>query len=239
MDRCRHSILVIDDDQGILDLFVEALHMEGYTVVAVDSAEAGLEQLPYNDFSVAFVDHHLPGMDGLTLCGYLRRANPLVEVVLMTGAPDARLEQAAREEGIRFLTKPLDFDEILDLVEDHVERLSEREDRLAEPPPFFSPVFSPYLARAVANAGLPAAPERLQRALIRELKAALSRLRTRRTHDERDRTFALAGILAARLLGIDLPKVADGRTMEEEYDRLMAIKGLRTEFASTVEREGD
>jgi hypothetical protein len=41
---------------------------------------------------------------------------------------------------------------------------------------------------------------------------------------------ALAGLLAARVLGIELAKLPSGRTVSEEYDALMKSHGRRAEF---------
>ena len=57
--------LVIDDDPDMRALMVDTLHPEGVQVIPAESAEAGLEQLPFFRFDAAFIDHMLPGMEGL------------------------------------------------------------------------------------------------------------------------------------------------------------------------------
>ena len=49
-------------------------------------------------------------------------------------------------------------------------------------------------------------------------------------YTERDRVLALSGLLAARVLGVDLPRLPSGRTPYEEYDEIMRQHGRRTEF---------
>lgn len=229
-------ILVIDDDPGICSMLMEALHCKHHMVVTANSAEEGLAQLPYLNFAVAFVDHYLPRMDGLTLSGYLRRANPLIEVVLMTGEESPRLRHAAQEEGIRFLSKPLSMDAVVRLVEEQHEALNQRAAKMAQSDPWFRPRLDlPLLDEAAAELDLPPTPERLREALVVQLRQALARLRSRNRYSEKDRMLLFAGILAARLLRIPLPTVMDGRTLAEEYDRLMLRLGKRSEFGPLPE----
>jgi two-component system response regulator (stage 0 sporulation protein F) len=231
------SILVIDDDPGIRRLLLETLHQECWLVVAVGSAEEGLAQLPYTNFAVAFVDHVLPGMDGLTLCGYLRRANPLIEVVLMTGEESPRLRHAALEEGVRFLSKPLTLAEILRVVKEQQDALRQRAVRSAVEDPDFAPRLHTGLLEEVARElDLPPVPDRLKEALIQRLRDCLVRMRSKSRYLEKDRLALFSGIVAARLLGISLPTVMDGRLLAEEYDRLMLRMGKRPEFTTVPDR---
>ncbi|MBM4319832.1 MAG: response regulator [Deltaproteobacteria bacterium] len=233
------AILVIDDDPGICNLLLEALHDERYLVVTVHSAEEGLAQLPCFNFAVAFVDHVLPRMDGLTLSGYLRRANPLIEVVLMTGEETPRLRHAAQEEGIRFLGKPLSIEQVTRLVEEQHQALHQRAEKMKHADPWFCPRLDlPLLDEAAAQLGLPPAPERLREAVVVALRDALAHLRSRGRYNEKDRLLLFAGILAARLLRIPLPAVMDGRSFAEEYDRLMLRLGKRSEFGAPPEEAG-
>jgi len=224
------AVLVIDDDPAVRGLLLDALTQEHRVVVAVESAEEGLAQLPYHEFAVAFVDHRLPAMDGLTLCGYLRRASPLLEVVLVTGEESRSLRHQVQEEGLRFLPKPLVLDDVLQLVAEQEQQLRRRATDPA-PDPYLHPRLDEGLLDEVAlELGLPPAPERLREALTLRLKEAARQLRSRTLPQERDRVLLFSGIVACRLLGIPLPTVPDGRSLAEEYDRLMLRQGRATAF---------
>ncbi len=229
MERDAVNVLVIDDEPGIRMLLTDALHGEGYTVVAVGSAEEGLAQLPYMDFLVAFVDHNLPAMDGLTLSGYLRRANQRIEVVLITGSEDECLRRAAEEEDVRFLAKPLSIDRVLSLVEEQVQQRIQLEAAAGDTDhaPRTHLLADGQLVRELR---LPAASTRLGNVLVKRIKRCLSRMRSPRSYNEQDRVLALAGLITARVLQVSVPCTSDGRTLHEEYDRLMARMGKRTEF---------
>ena len=58
-------ILIIDDEPNVRSTLISVLADEGYDADAVDSGEAGLEQLRAQDYDLVLLDIWLPGMDGL------------------------------------------------------------------------------------------------------------------------------------------------------------------------------
>ena len=79
------KVLVVDDETAILAIMREALEMEGYTVATAASAEDALEILAGDSFPVIFLDLRLPGMDGVELCGNIRKDNPVAVIYAFTG----------------------------------------------------------------------------------------------------------------------------------------------------------
>src|SRR5215212_2090158 len=77
-------VLIIDDDEQLLGLLTQIVTRMGHVAVPADSAEAGLELLPFWTFQIALIDHHLPGMEGIVLGEYLRNNNPDMAVALVT-----------------------------------------------------------------------------------------------------------------------------------------------------------
>ena len=106
------NILVIDDDEAMRHLLVDIVTRSGHQAVPAASAEAGLETLPYWTFQVAFIDHKLPGMEGLVLGEYLRRNNADMTIALITGESDQRLLRQTKALNITFVSKPFDVRQI-------------------------------------------------------------------------------------------------------------------------------
>ena len=80
------SILVVDDDASLASTLKEFLVREGYSVeVALSAAEALSIQEANPGISLALVDLIMPVTDGLTLTDELRRRNPDLSVIIMTG----------------------------------------------------------------------------------------------------------------------------------------------------------
>lgn len=226
-------ILVIDDDQEMRSLLSRILTPQGHVVIAVDSAEEGLAQLPWNTFQIAFLDQNLPGMEGLVLGEYLRHNNPHMAIALVTGSSDPRLERVSQEQDITFIAKPFEVERILDVVTAYQEAARTRlESRRQQSDPDFAPRLAAHLDAVEARFDVPSVPSRIEERLAIQIREALRNLGSVSRYNERDRAVALAGLLAARVLGVKLPRASDGQTLYEAYDDCMRQHGRRLEFSS-------
>ncbi len=111
-------ILLVDDDPGLLRLLSIRLRAEGYEVEAVESAHKALATL--NQFSPDLVvtDLRMDKMDGIGLLKELQTRSPGLRVIIITAhgtIPDA--VTATQHGAFGFLTKPIDKDELIELVE--------------------------------------------------------------------------------------------------------------------------
>lgn len=226
------NILVVDDDPAMRELLAEIIHRDGHQTIAAESAEKALEILPLWTFQIAFLDHNLPGMEGLLLGEYLRRSNPDAIIALVTGDDDPRVEQRTRELGVVFIAKPFDNARIRRVLEDYMERAKERAaQRERRDDPDFEPPIGRFAAELPDCFGIPKVPDRISDRLAGTVQRCLTNLRSVSRYSERDRVIALSGLLTARVLGVDLPRASSGLTLYEEYDRLMQHHGRRTEFS--------
>jgi CheY-like chemotaxis protein len=229
------NVLVIEDDPLMSRSLLHVLHRAEHQVVLAASAEEGLALLPSWTFQIAFVDQNLPGMEGLVLGEYLRRNNPDMSIVLMTGMGDPRIERRSRDLALSFMPKPFGVQEVLQIVEQYLAGAAERDaqrklyqDRQFEPP---IESFVDELADCYA---LPKVPSRVEEGLAQTVKRCLNNLKSPVRYTERDRVLALSGLLTARVLGVSLPHTKTGLTLFQEYDRLMLEHGRRTEFAPSA-----
>jgi DNA-binding response OmpR family regulator len=116
------GILVIDDEALICGLVHDALVARGYTVWQAPSAKRALELLNAQGPKIGLIllDVVMPGTDGLTFLGTLRRLPLNAEIVLMSGRLDADTRWVASESGCRYLCKPFERDELFRLVHEVV-----------------------------------------------------------------------------------------------------------------------
>jgi CheY-like chemotaxis protein len=227
------NVLIIDDDPDVRNLLVEIVNRREHQAVAVESAEEGLELLPYWTFQVAFLDQHLPGMEGLLLGEYLRRNNRDMMIALITGQPDKKLERRSEQLSIRFIPKPFKVQNIFDVLDDYVAGAAERaKQRRHQEDDDYCPPIAEYVAELGDCYSVPNVPNRVEERLVQTIKRALNDLHSDSRYTERDRVIALAGLLAAKVLSVDLPKSASGGTLFEEYDELMCAHGRRREFST-------
>jgi len=105
------AILVVDDDASLAATLRDFLSREGYQVeVAQSGAEALAIQAANSRISLALIDLIMPVMDGLTLTEELRRRDPDLAVVIMTGYGTIETAIEAIKKGAEdYLTKPFDY----------------------------------------------------------------------------------------------------------------------------------
>lgn len=114
------KILVIDDEQGILDLLDTLLSRKGYDVVLAASGQKGLEIFRRERPDVVVLDLKMPGMNGLTVLQQVRSLNPKQPVIILTGAATPEMEQQVRALGVsEFVEKEFS----LHLLGDSLKRL--------------------------------------------------------------------------------------------------------------------
>jgi CheY-like chemotaxis protein len=225
------AILVVDDDPAMVTLIAEAMLRDDHLVVTAHSAEKALEQLPYYKFHIAFVDHRLPEMEGMVFAGYLRENNPEMQVALVTGETEPSVREEARRHGLTFIHKPFHLGHLYGVVDAYHLRMEERRRLDAErSDPQYAPVFAEIAGELTRIYGLAGVSARLSDAIAKRIKESLSHLRSEGRYSERDRLIALAGLLTARVLGLDLPRAGEGESLYERYDALMVLHGRRTEF---------
>lgn len=118
------SILVIDDDPLILELIRE--HLCGpneYQVTAFSDPKEGLAWLMGNPVQVVISDIHMPVMSGIDLIEHIKRQDPFIQVILITGYPDNTYMRSAIKAGVfDFLRKPFPIEDLLVSVKQGIEK---------------------------------------------------------------------------------------------------------------------
>jgi len=112
------KILLVDDDPGLLRLLSIRLRAEGYEVEAVESAHKALATLRQFTPDLVITDLRMDKMDGIGLLKELQTRSPGLRVVIITAhgtIPDA--VTATQHGAFGFLTKPIDKEELMSLVE--------------------------------------------------------------------------------------------------------------------------
>ena len=114
------SILVVDDEPDVADLFRQRFRREArlgtYVMHFATSGEQALERLAGEiepTLVVVLSDINMPGMDGLTLLQEIKQRFPDLPVMMVTAYSDEERRRRAAEFGAaEFLTKPVDFDQL-------------------------------------------------------------------------------------------------------------------------------
>ena len=118
----NNKILCVDDEESILKGFQLNLRKDFEVHLASDGLE-GLEVFGReNDFAVVLSDMRMPQMDGATMLAEIKKRNPEVVTVLLTGYTDFESAMAAVNEGnvFRMLSKPCPPETLIRVLKDAV-----------------------------------------------------------------------------------------------------------------------
>jgi CheY-like chemotaxis protein len=114
------SVLVVDDQIDIVDLIVDFLRDEGYSVYGVTDGAAALATIAAQPPALILLDMFMPLMTGVELWQHLQRQDLAdIPVVLMTASPSAA-EGLLAQGAADYLAKPFDLDELLACVARYV-----------------------------------------------------------------------------------------------------------------------
>lgn len=109
------KILVVEDESAIRELIVLNLRMAEFEVVEAGSAEEALELFDAapESFDCAVLDIMLPGMNGFSLCETIRRASPVVGIVMLSAKTlEADKIKALSIGADDYMTKPFSITEL-------------------------------------------------------------------------------------------------------------------------------
>ncbi|MCU0623612.1 MAG: sigma-54 dependent transcriptional regulator [Gemmatimonadaceae bacterium] len=111
------TILVVDDEAGILESLRILLRGEGFTVITAQGGRAGLEQLAATRPDVVLTDIRMPVVDGVQLLTAARQRDPDCPVILMTAQATLQSAvQAVNEGAWQYVQKPFRNDELVALL---------------------------------------------------------------------------------------------------------------------------
>ncbi|MDI1437290.1 response regulator [Polyangium sorediatum] len=120
-DGCRlGTILVVDDDPGVLEALETLLVDEGYRVVTACHGRAALSYLAEHEAPcVILLDMMMPIMDGYGFLAEQRQHPALsrIPVVVLTAGANSNRVRALCPTG--FLSKPVDVDALLAFLEEY------------------------------------------------------------------------------------------------------------------------
>src|SRR6267154_978773 len=116
------SILVVDDEMGILDVLRILLKGEGFEVTTAQGGKAGLEALKAGAPDIVLTDIKMPGVSGTELLAAVREQDPETPVILMTAQASLQSAiQAVNQGAFYYIQKPFSNDDLVTICRRAVE----------------------------------------------------------------------------------------------------------------------
>src|SRR5690606_32163764 len=107
------SILIVDDESGILDTLRILLRKEGFEVSTAQGGKAGLEQIRTGTHDIILTDVRMPQVSGLDILQAAKEQDPMTPVLLMTAQASLQTAVAAVNAGaFYYIQKPFSNDEL-------------------------------------------------------------------------------------------------------------------------------
>jgi DNA-binding NtrC family response regulator len=119
MEVNNFNVLLVDDELEFLATLVKRLTKRGLNISTAKNGEDALKIIGGKMIDVVVLDVRMPGIDGIQTLREIKKKDPLMEVIMLTG--HARVEVAI--EGMElgafdYLMKPADIDELFYKLQD-------------------------------------------------------------------------------------------------------------------------
>jgi DNA-binding response OmpR family regulator len=107
-------VLVVEDDRRLAAALRRGLEEAGFSVDLARTGPEGLESARATEFDIVVLDVMLPGLDGIAVCGELRRARVDTPILMLTARDTVNDRIAGLDAGADdYLVKPFAFGELL------------------------------------------------------------------------------------------------------------------------------
>ena len=120
----KNTVLIVDDDRGILESSKAIVESAGYAVQTAETARDAIRKAKSDWFDIALLDIKLPDMEGTELLKQLQEIKPRMIKIMVTGS--ASLDNAIQSVNLganAYIVKPFNPADLLQVID---EKLKER-----------------------------------------------------------------------------------------------------------------
>ena len=121
-----YKILIVDDEEDIVIETKEILEKKGFNVFTALDSNSGLDIFQKENPNICILDVHMPKstMDGIKILEEIRKLDKNCYCIMLSRVDEQDKIEAARSLGAnRYTLKPIDYPDLLELVNDAVKAL--------------------------------------------------------------------------------------------------------------------
>jgi len=109
----KPRLLLVDDEIPLVANLLKLLSRRGYEVSTAHDGDSALRIVQEREFDVVILDQNMPGKDGITVLRELKKKQPHLEVVILTGYGNVDMALKGFELGIYdYTSKPIQLGDL-------------------------------------------------------------------------------------------------------------------------------
>lgn len=113
------KVLLIDDEETLVEYLSKRLLKEGFIVKATFSGEEAVEAASNENYDVAVVDLKMPGIDGVETQRRLKKIQPFLQCIVLTGHGSVETALESGQQGaFKYLLKPIDYENLVQTIKE-------------------------------------------------------------------------------------------------------------------------
>jgi two-component system OmpR family response regulator len=116
-------ILLVDDEVAFANNIAKLISKRGYEVMTVYNGESAIKAVEESEFDVIVLDLKMPGLDGMATLKQIKKRQPQVEVIILTGhgSMDSGID-GIQLGAFDFIMKPVRFDDLHESIRQAFQR---------------------------------------------------------------------------------------------------------------------
>lgn len=128
------SLILVDDEEDFTEALAQRLAKRGFLMRTANDGATGVKRVNEDHaIEVAVVDIAMPVMDGIETLKAMKKANPLLEVIMLTGQGTVHTAVESIKFGAyNYLAKPCRIEDLAAIIEEAAGQRRDREKRILE-----------------------------------------------------------------------------------------------------------
>jgi len=112
------KVLLVDDEEEFVETLAERMRSRGMEVATSNSGGEALDLVDSDSYDVVVLDLQMPGMDGIEVLERIKKRQPDIQVVLLTGhATVEKGVEAMKHGALEFLEKPIEISALSEIIQ--------------------------------------------------------------------------------------------------------------------------